>query len=185
MLNMNSVDKNTVHDQEILNQYFAKYWVPGENRGISSYQTIAKKINRHDHILDVGCGSNPLKNYFPNLVGIDPAFHQADIQCTIEDYIPDRLFDVALCLGSINFGNVQIIQRQIEKVVSCLKEKSMIFWRLNPGRQDHNNDMCNQIIFFPWTLEILKEFSIRHNYYQEGQLEEHPTRPRYYAEWKR
>lgn len=174
-----------MHDQQKLNEYFSKYWSPAKNRGISSYQSIAQKIDKHAFILDVGCGSNPLKDLFPNLIGIDPAFDQAHFKCTIEEYQPNKLFDIALCLGSINFGNIDIIENQIAKVVNCLKLNSKIYWRLNPGRQDHDNEKCKDIIFFPWTLEILEEFAVKYNYIQLGQLENHATQPRYYAEWKR
>ena len=64
------------------------------------------------------------------------------------------LFDVATCLGSINFGSIDVISKQIAKVVSCLKPKSRVYWRLNPGRQDHPNRFCENIDYFPWTLEI-------------------------------
>lgn len=174
-----------MHDQKKLNEYFSKHWIPAKNRGISSYEAIAQKLDKQAYILDVGCGSNPLKASFPKLIGIDPASDQAHIKCTIEEYQPHRLFDIALCLGSINFGNIDIIENQVGKVVNCLRENSKIYWRLNPGRQDHNNEQCREITFFPWTLEILEQFALKYNYIQLGQLEHHTTQPRYYAEWKR
>ena len=119
-----------------------------------------------------------------NIIGIDPAFDQADVKCTIEEYVPDRLFDVATCLGSINFGTIETIEEQIDKVVSCLKPVSRIYWRLNPGRKDHNNEECNQVPFFPWTFEILRQFAVTHNYIQTvEEFDAHVSRPRLYAEW--
>ena len=173
------------HDQAFLNLYFNQFWNPGSGRIVTSHDVIATKLDQDENILDVGCGTNPLKHRFPNLIGIDPAFDQADIKCTIEDYVPDHLFDVALCLGSINFGTIDIIENQIAKVVSCLKPKSRIYWRLNPGRQDHDHPMCKNIIFFPWTLELLNDFALKYSYVQIGQIESHAIRPRLYAEWVR
>ena len=88
-------------------------------------------------VLDVGCGHNPFKGAIKNLVAIDPAFPQADINTTIEDFESDRKFDVAFCLGSINFGSEDLISKQVENLVLHMKEKSTIFWRLNPGNADH------------------------------------------------
>jgi len=175
-----------MHNQEILNEYFSKHWVTGNLRGLTSPTRISTFIKDDEWLLDVGCGTNPFKSLVKNVVGIDPAFDQADYKCTIEEYQPTRLFDVATCLGSINFGNEDIIERQIDKVVSCLNLKSRIYWRLNPGRRDHDNKECSNIPFFPWTFEKLNVFAKKYNYLQTVEkIDEHLTRPRLYAEWHR
>jgi len=174
------------HNQTLLNQYFAKNWNPGKGRGLTSHERLATLIGNDEWILDAGCGTNPFKELGKQVVGVDPAFDQADIKCTIEEYVPDRQFDVATCLGSINFGSEDVIARQIAKVVSCLKPKSRIYWRLNPGRHDHDNEECADVPFFPWTFEKLRDYAIQHNYTQTvEEIDEHPTRPRLYAEWHR
>jgi hypothetical protein len=174
------------HNQKLLNEYFSNHWIPGNSRGITSPVEITKLITEDEWQLDVGCGPNPFKELRKNIIGIDPAFEQADFKCTIEEYLPDRLFDVATCLGSINFGTIDIIEGQIDKVVSCLKPVSRIYWRLNPGRKDHENEECNQVPFFPWNFEILRQFAIKHNYIQTvEEIDAHVSRPRLYAEWHR
>lgn len=175
-----------MHNQQLLNDYFSKHWIPGNGRGITSPKEIAKHIHPDEWLLDVGCGNNPFKGLVKNVIGIDPAFNQADFKCTIEEFNFDRLFDVATCLGSINFGDISVIEKQINKIVSLLKVQSRIFWRLNPGRYDHENLECATVPFFPWTYEILNSFAIKHNYIQTmEQIDEHQTRPRLYAEWHR
>ena len=174
------------HNQELITDYFSKHWVPGKGRGPTSHPVIAEKIKDDEWILDAGCGNNPFKALGKQVVGVDPAFEEADVKCTIEEYIPDRQFDVATCLGSINFGTDEVIARQIAKVVSCLKPNSRIYWRLNPGRHDHDNTECADIPFYPWTFEKLREYAKLHNYIQTvEEIDEHPTRPRLYAEWHR
>jgi hypothetical protein len=174
------------HNQTLLNEYFSKTWKPGNSRGLTSHERLATLIHKDEWVLDAGCGENQFKQLGLQVVGIDPAFEQADIKCTIEDYIPDRQFDVATCLGSINFGSEEVVARQIAKVVSCLKTTSRVYWRLNPGRHDHGNEECNSVPFFPWTFEKLREYACQHNYIQTAeQIDEHPTRPRLYAEWHR
>jgi len=175
-----------MHNQKFLNDYFHNHWTSGNTRGTTSPEEIVKKINPSEWVLDVGCGRNPFKALHINTVGIDPAFDEADYKCTIEEYVPDRIFDVATCLGSINFGTIETIEEQINKVVSCLKPVSRIYWRLNPGRKDHDNEECNQVPFFPWTFEILRQFALTHNYVQSVEkIDAHVSRPRLYAEWHR
>jgi len=73
-------------------------------------------------------------------------------------------FDVALCLGSIHFGDVTKVTNQIVKVVSILKDTSRIYWRCNPGHHDHDDDMCSQISFFPWDEEWMEHFADMFNF---------------------
>lgn len=151
---------------------------------------IAQKIAPHEQVLDVGCGQNPFRALLPNVVGIDPAFEQADVHCTIEQFETDQLFDVATCLGSINFGSRDTIELQVAKVVSLLKPAARIYWRLNPGRKDHADPACQQIPFFPWTLEYLNELAVSHGFRQENaQVESGASLGksvvRLYAEWHR
>lgn len=174
-----------MHNQTALNKYFSGAWTPGNN-SITSHAEISKNIRDEEWVLDVGCGANSFKHLLKNVIGIDPVFKEADIMCTIEEYIPDRLFDVATCLGSINFGDIDTITAQIEKVVLCLKPESRIYWRLNPGRKDHGNTECMDIPFFHWTHALLREFSKKHGYVQINEQEEVThNRIRLYAEWHR
>jgi len=176
----------TESNQELLNNYFSNHWTSRGVAGISSPKTISTLIKEDEWLLDVGCGTNPFKRLLKNVIGIDPAFNEADYKCTIEEYEPDRLFDVATCLGSINFGTEDIIERQIDKVVSCLKPQSRIYWRLNPGRFDHNSTECLKVPFYPWTFEQLNVYANKHNFIQVAQaMDEHVVRPRLYAEWYR
>jgi hypothetical protein len=169
-----------------LNEYFSKYWISNNFKGLTSPTRISTLIKEDEWLLDVGCGANPFKTLVKNVIGIDPAFDQADYKCTIEEFQPTRLFDVATCLGSINFGTEDIIEHQIDKVVSCLTSTSRIYWRLNPGRHDHDNKECLNIPFFPWTFEKLNIVAKKHNYIQTVEkVDEHLTRPRLYAEWHR
>jgi len=90
-------------DQKELNYYFANFWHSTTDHYIYSGMTIIDKIQPDDEVIDVGCGRNQFKKHINKLTGIDPARDEADIKCTIEDFNPKLKFDVALCLGSINF----------------------------------------------------------------------------------
>ena len=176
-----------MHDQSLLNYYFSNHWNQTSGARIfSNVDFIRQRILDNESVLDVGCGKNNFKDRLKNVVGIDPAFDEADVKCTIEEFNSDEKFDVALCLGSINFGTEEVITKQIAKVVSLLNPSAKIFWRCNPGRRDHGNEFVNQINFFPWTFEKLQEFATLHGFIQkECNLESDGKTVRLYAEWHR
>ena len=139
--------------QSELNNYFSTTWSCNLDQYKYSGWNLIKEIKFNEHVLDVGCGPNPFKGKIKDLVGIDPAFHQADYRTTIENFTTDKKFDVAFCLGSINFGNKLTIMNQIACVVNCLNPTARIYWRCNPGHADHGNEECKNIEFYPWSID--------------------------------
>jgi hypothetical protein len=145
-------------DQQHLNNYFSGAWRQ-RDRGFDQYHktgwALIDRVKSGESVIDVGCGSNPFKGRLDNLVGVDPAFSEADVQLSLEDYFKqtDSKFDVAFCLGSINFGSVEDIEHQIGLVDKLLAgQGSRIYWRCNPGRKDHGNKECEDILFYPWSF---------------------------------
>jgi hypothetical protein len=122
-------------NQQYLNNYFGNIWHKHSDpctKETKSGLELLTKITDSDSVIDVGCGRNPFKGLIKNLIGIDPAFDQADVKSTVDEFTTDQTFDIALCLGSINFGDVNDIERQIAKIISLLKPSCRIFWRCNP-----------------------------------------------------
>ncbi len=175
------------HDQEYLNDYFRNHWKPSLDAYVySGYETIASKIKPHEWLLDVGCGYNPFKKLLPNVIGVDPAMDEADFRVTIEDFYATKKFDVATCLGSLNFGDDAVVGRQINKMVTHLKDHSRVYWRLNPGRRDHASEKCQGIPFYPWSHRRLGEFAEMFDFRQTNeQTETNGKVVRLYAEWYR
>lgn len=146
-------------NQQHLNNYFSGPWRQ-RDRGFNQYTktgwTLVDKIKPGELVIDIGCGINPFKGKIPNLVGIDPAFEEADFHCTLEEYVSHWKggYNVAFCLGSINFGSTEDIEHQIGLIDSLLAGRgSRIYWRCNPGRKDHGNKECEDIPFYPWSFE--------------------------------
>ena len=169
-------------DQTKVNEYFIQKWSKVTSKippYYSSHKRIASFISQDEWLLDVGCGRNDFKKYLKNVVGIDPVFDEADIKTTIENYIPDRLFDVATCLGSIGFGDENDISNQIQKVVECLKPKSRIFWRLTPKIKRK----LLEVSAVEWTPDKLLKFANKHHYTQKNTMLD--INNRLYAEWHR
>jgi hypothetical protein len=153
-------------NQQLLNEYFNTQWKDKlELHSLEDLKysgpALITKINPGESVIDVGCGMNYFKDKIPNLIGIDPAFEEADFKVTVEDFDTDERFDVAFCLGSINFGDEKTIERQIAKVNSLLKQKARIYWRCNPGLFDHDTESCTEVNFFMWNEDWIHHFAAK------------------------
>jgi hypothetical protein len=176
-------------NQDELNNYFAGPW-RNRMRGLEEFRytgySLIDKIQDGERVLDVGCGMNLFKNRIPNLIGIDPAFPEADVQVSLEEYAkepPVIRFNVAFCLGSINFGTRADIEHQIDLLVNQLlrTKESRIYWRTNPQQYDHGNQEQHSLPFYNWSFDehhrLAEQFGFRVNDIQWD------TRNRIYAEW--
>jgi hypothetical protein len=170
-------------NQDQLNKYFAKKWKSNLNQYQYSGWNLIDKVKDDEWVLDVGCGPNPFKKKIKNLISIDPAFDEADYKVTIDKFKTNQKFDVAFCLGSINFGPEDKIILEINALVSLLKPNARIYWRCNPGRKDHENKICEDIDFFPWSFQIHRKFA---SYFKFECTElKWDNNQRIYAEWIR
>lgn len=168
-------------NQETLDNYFRNHWKPRTETHYLTGLNLLNKIQPYETVLDVGCGTNYFKPYLGGrLLGIDPAFDEADQKVTIEEFSGGE-FDVILALGSINFGGYSNIANQIAKMTLHLKPGGRIYWRQNPGRFDHNNNQQYDIEFFPWSLYYNMQFCHLYNYdIRHFQWE---NNSRIYCEW--
>lgn len=173
--------------QEDLNKYFSTTWRSNLAQYEYSGYALIDKIKPEELVLDVGCGFNEFKKHIPNLIGIDPANDLADVKTVIEYFAVDKSnrnkFDVAFCLGSINFGEYFNITSQIASVVMCLKPQARIYWRCNPGLKDHGNQECENINFYTWTMDDHIKFSELFGFRLD--VCRWDTNNRIYAEWSR
>lgn len=168
-------------DQQYLNKYFQSVWKPNLDQYNYSGWQLINCIKKNEWVIDVGCGNNPFKNKIKNIVGIDPSNDQADVKTTIEDYRTDQRFDVAFCLGSINFGSEDTIRNQIACVDRLLNPSARIYWRCNPGRKDHSNAECEQIDFYPWTFK--QHYLLAHDFGYQLKECKWDSNNRIFAEW--
>ena len=165
-----------------LKNYFKDSWKPNYDKFTHSGWALLDKIPKDASILDVGCGYNLFKPHFKNLYGIDPANDAADEVISIEEFRSNgNQWDTVLCLGSINFGDYYIIDKQVEKIVSLTKKGGTIYWRQNPGVGDHPGIGVEEIRFFPWTFELNEDFAKKYNC--KVNVIEWDSGNRIYAEW--
>lgn len=170
---------------KFLTEYFSTTWLEGD-RSLDQYTysgwALIDKVKSGERVLDVGCGTNPFKGKIPLLYGIDITDIGSDEQVSIEDFETDQKFDVAFCLGSINFGSRSNVYNQVKRVVSLLTENGRIYWRCNPGLADHQNKQVQEIDFFPWTIETHHIWSMEFGFKLQNVQQDYN---RIYAEWKR
>jgi hypothetical protein len=166
-----------------LNNYFATTWRSNLDQYKYSGFALIDKIQPEEIVIDVGCGFNEFRDHIPNLIGIDPANPMADYRLGIEGFQTAERFDVAFCLGSINFGSEATILNQINHVVRLLKPAARIYWRCNPGHADHGNEACKEIDFYPWTIEKHAELAEQFGFRLAVACWD--TGDRIYAEWHR
>lgn len=147
-------------DDHVLERYFGRVWQPETKKYKYSGLTIIDEVNamNPEAVIDVGCGYNEFRGKIKNLVGIDPYNSKADIKASIEDYVADKEYDVAICLGSINFGSSERIIREMTKVVSIVKPGGKLYFRVNPGEQ-HEAPESRWINFYDWDTVFISNIA--------------------------
>jgi len=146
-----------------LSEYFSGIWQDQnfECLQYSGYQLV-NYVNDQtpSSVIDIGCGYNRFKGKIKNLIGIDPYNDAADIKVSLEDY-KGPTSEIALCLGSINFGDEETIDHQID-VLHRLWRKEAIF-RVNPGIP-HDWADYGDIEWYEWTPEKIYSIAERYKY---------------------
>ena len=147
-----------------MESYFNGVWKDSslEKYKYSGYSLVEYVNNQNpSSVLDIGCGYNRFKNKIQNLTGIDPYNDAADIKVSVEDYnsVP---YDMVLCLGSINFGDEKIIDKQIEKIHTMFRREAI--FRVNPGIP-HDWADYGDIEWYPWSLDKIHSIATKYDYW--------------------
>ena len=189
-------------DEKVVGEYFGdfkeggSYWKPDTNWEFkrTGQQLIDKMNDREwDTWLDMGCGNNQYKHYWPDKVtGVDPFNTNADLVGDAESFKSDKLYDVVTVMGSINFGDYETIAKQMENVCSFCKPGGTMFFRFNPGiTHDDPTGKAKWIDFFEWSPEYINEFASKFGFdvIEIGADNEQPEKIRYgrriYSEWRK
>jgi ubiquinone/menaquinone biosynthesis C-methylase UbiE len=109
-------------------------------------------------VLDLGCGDNQYKEHIKNLIGIDIANKNADIIADIANLpYEDNSVDACLCYGSINFGDDEVIEKQIRELKRVLKVNAISVFRGNI----HKSDM---LPYYVWSEEKVNYWTKKLNF---------------------
>jgi len=138
-------------DELVLEKYFSEVWQSRTKKYKYSGLKLIDEVNKlkPKAVLDVGCGFNEFKGKIHNLTGIDPYNSKADIKVKIADYSPDILFDVIICLGSVNFGSTDKIFKELVNIMRLAAPGAKMYFRVNPGLS-HTPPESKWIVFYPW-----------------------------------
>ena len=139
--------------------YFKYHWQQTEED-----PHVIKHMKQSFIILDVGCGFNQYKKYRKRpqfFWGIDIANENADEVIDVIDFEDDRVYDLIICYGSINFYDEKWVSDRLDKVISLLDETpgSRICMKVNPGKPHADGTMLD---FFPWTMDYAREIATKH-----------------------
>lgn len=150
---------NTI-DDAVLRKYFSTIWQPQTKKYKYSGLSIVDEVNSMcpRAVIDVGCGYNEFKGKIHNLTGIDPWNHRADIQTSVVNFTPQEKYDVAICLGSINFGSTDKIIEEMTAVKNLLGESGLMYFRVNPGEQ-HAAPESKWINFYDWDTTFISNMA--------------------------
>ena len=140
------------------------YWKPQyfeNSEAWEEFEEIISKISDDERVLDVGCGYHPFKGKIKNLLGIDKFNTEADIVVDLMDFdaVPES-YDVVIALGSTNLFGFELIEQQIEKVVSWCKPGGRIFMRVNPQIDKVTSP---KECAYSWTTDDIEYFTKKHN----------------------
>ena len=151
-------------DDACLHKYFSKYWQNDMKKWKYSGLALIDEVNalKPRDVLDVGCGYNEFKGKIHNLIGIDPYNDKADFEVGTLQYKTDKLFDVILCLGSVNFCSKEKIIAEVGRCVQLLANNGLMFFRVNPGLS-HDKPEAYWIEFFAWNVPFIIELSEMYN----------------------
>lgn len=136
-----------------MDNFFLKTWKPElpsyKYTGLNLVAEIKSKNPKY--VLDIGCGYNEFKGLIPNLIGIDIVNPKADLVCDLMDTpFHEESFDVAMALGSINFGDEQNVTDHLRVAAKYVKIGGYLIMRVNPGIP---HEACPEIEIFPWSRE--------------------------------
>lgn len=140
--------------QVFLSKIVEKYPINGK--------TMVEEINNLNPnlVVDLGCGLNQYKGLINNLVGVDVVGCREDITADItdlKDHFADNSADVVLALGSINFGDDAIIERQLREVKRLLKSGGVAYFRAN--QNDHDKDHKGDLHYYDWSKELVESWA--------------------------
>lgn len=138
-------------DDAVLGNYFAKVWHPETKKYKYSGLAIIDEVNalKPRKVVDLGCGYNEFKGKIDNLIGVDPYNSKADVKEYIHTFRSKDKFDVAIILGSINFGSSDKIIRELRAAVDLVVDGGVLYFRVNPGQQ-HERAESKWINFYDW-----------------------------------
>lgn len=121
-------------------------------------------------VLDLGCGNNVMKQYIPNLIGIDllPWSGNTDVVMDVIEYlatVQDNSIDAIRCVGPFNFGTDLEVHQLIAEVHRVLSPGGIICCHARPAHRDDSTSFQQRgMIHYPWTRERIRLLTTMFNW---------------------
>lgn len=126
-----------------------------------SGRSLVDRIQPGESVLDVGCGTNPFRGLIPGIVGLDPAYADADLQLEFLEYRAPQPYDVILALSVFNWGSNRDQHQHFLHMNRCLRPQGRVYLRLNPWCWGSRRRPTDQSLMWPyhWTPSRVRNWS--------------------------
>jgi hypothetical protein len=126
---------------------------------------LISEVNKLDPdlVIDAGCGHNRFKGHITNLIGFDrEPFPYADLHLGIDEinFRPESA-DVVLALGSIQFGDFDLVERHMDKIVQWVKPGGFVVMRV---MQEHYTELEYRNTHYVWTDNDIEYFTKKYSF---------------------
>jgi SAM-dependent methyltransferase len=142
---------------EEITEFFGKTWTQTEVD-----PRVVRILGDAKHVIDVGCGFNPYKQFHENLIGVDIVNEKADVNCDILDFPNDNKFDLAICFGILHFNSYEWIRERLEWVVDHTTPDAQILMKVNPSRKEDQAEelQSSDVVWFDkWNRGLADHFA--------------------------
>jgi SAM-dependent methyltransferase len=172
-------------DTRYLRRFFSEIWQPRTDDYKFSGWQLVEQIQRQGarRVLDVGCGYHPFRNRIPGIIGIDPYNDAADYMIDILDFNQHPgAWDAILCLGSINFNDIEEIEMRFAHCTRLLAPGGRMYFRANPGIQWKNGPWVE---IFAWSFDVAADLASKYNLNLESFKQENTVPGRLFFEFSK
>jgi len=144
-------------DQEKINNFYSKTWKSNIHLFKFSGKNIIELANKRNPklVIDAGCGVNFYKGKIKNLIGFDPVFKEADINCTILDApFKDKCADVIIAFGPVNWGPEEAVIINLMRLKSWLTPGGDLYMRHAP-----DGYKADGLDWFKWNTKDIEKYA--------------------------
>ena len=128
-----------VWDKEDINYNKTPRWFLENRIGFLQPYYYIEQLLKEDpkNIADIGCGSNEFKRFFPNIIGYDPIWPEADFKELFDEKFVQKHFqefDAAFSICALHFIPLDYFAQRVSEFASVIKPSGRGYLALNLAR---------------------------------------------------
>jgi SAM-dependent methyltransferase len=110
------------------------------------------------YIIDIGCGSNWLKPFFPGLVGFDPKMKAADVNVFYGTNLDvNDKYDAVIAMNSMHFAGIDKFNDQLSTIIRLLRPGGRAYFTANIDILMKNTGNFNRNTAILYCDKIIRE----------------------------